>query len=527
MEVFRRASLVIFVLATWLVCYGVAAGQDGTPAPVVPAAPAANDNTAFTYQGSLANATGPITDRCDFKFALFDQESGGTALGTALDRSNVTINQGRFAVDLDFWYTGFPGAPRWLEVAVRCPAGAGSYATLAPRQRVNSVPYALTAMTGRDGFTVYGDLWVNGTGIFGGPGRLSGLSVRSPDIYLNADKSFGRGDGGRALVHGPGDTLHMNFGGDFAGSVRIDSRATISGVLAVEGNDLFLRGERSRGDGGRALVHWQGDTLAINFGSDFAGGVHIDGPTTVSGTLSVNGSDLFLNGNDFEIHGEAARGDGGRALVQWLGDTLAVNFGNDFAGGILLDSDARVAKDLTVEGNTIRLLGNDLYIRGDADRGDGGRALVHATGDVLALNYDGDFAGGVTITNLRTGGIVEENLMTAPQRTGQTALPFAQGEVLCWDSDGSQLARCSAAVSRLVVAVADAHGRPLVFGVEPIRVAGPVAPGDLLVAAAAPGYATAWSQVGTGEPPAGTVVAKALEPSPEGHGLIQAFILLR
>ena len=32
---------------------------------------------------------------------------------------------------------------RWLELAVRCPAGSGGYIALDPRQAVNPTPYAL------------------------------------------------------------------------------------------------------------------------------------------------------------------------------------------------------------------------------------------------------------------------------------------------------------------------------------------------------------------------------------------------
>lgn len=77
------------------------------------------------------------------------------------------------------------------------------------------------------------------------------------------------------------------------------------------------------------------------------------------------------------------------------------------------------------------------------ERGDGGRALVHTVGDMLAVNYEGDFAGGVHITDLRAGGIIEENLMTAAQRDDLSLLPFSEGDLLCWDTTGRQLALCT------------------------------------------------------------------------------------
>lgn len=577
----RRLLVTLTLLALAGLNGGAVAGQS---APVAPRSVTASDNTGFTFRGALANNGVPTNGNCDFTFALYAGATGGSRIGDMVTAPALSVAQGFFQTTLDFGYTPLNGEERWIEISVRCPAGTGAFVTLTPRQRVLSTPYALTAMTGRDGFTVHGDMWVNGFGIFGAPGENTSLSLRSPDVYLNADPSFGRGDGGRALVHEAGDLLVINHTGDFAGGVRIDSGATLSGSLVVKGNDLELHGGADRGDGGRAFTHWLGDKLVLNFDNDFAGGVgidgdvliernltiagdylrlfgndlliagdsnrgdggralvhtggdvlgvnhqgdfaggvHIAGPLVISGATTINNNDLIFAGNDFKMYGSANRGDGGRALVHLDNDTLYVNYGHDFSGGTVLDSDVRVIKDLQVEGNTIRLLGNDFYMQGDADRGNGGRALVHTVGDVLSINYEGDFSGGVHITGLRTGGIVEENLMPPAG-----AMPdFRQGDVLCWDGVAQALAYCDAAAAPLVIAVADVQGHPLVFGAEPVNVLGPVQPGDLLVAAATPGYAVSWSQIGAGEPPAGTVVAKALAPHPDGAGQILAFIMLQ
>ena len=49
----------------------------------------------------------------------------------------------------------------------------------------------------------------------------------------------------------------------------------------------------------------------------------------------------------------------------------------------------------TIEGN-LTLTGNDLIIKSQ-NRGTGGRALVHETNNVLAVNYMGDYTGGVNV----------------------------------------------------------------------------------------------------------------------------------
>lgn len=95
--------------------------------------------TEFTYQGQLRDASLPATGAFDLELRLFDVPSGSSPLAT-LQRSNVTVSAGLFTVTLDFG-AQFPGAARYLEIAVR-PAGGGAYTTLAPRQALTSAPYA-------------------------------------------------------------------------------------------------------------------------------------------------------------------------------------------------------------------------------------------------------------------------------------------------------------------------------------------------------------------------------------------------
>jgi Chaperone of endosialidase len=99
--------------------------------------------TAFTYQGRL-NANGaPANGLYDFNFGLFSTSGGGSALGSLDFFFGVPVTNGLFTVTLDFG-TNFPGAARWLEIAVRTNATA-TYTTLAARQPITPAPYAITA----------------------------------------------------------------------------------------------------------------------------------------------------------------------------------------------------------------------------------------------------------------------------------------------------------------------------------------------------------------------------------------------
>jgi hypothetical protein len=101
--------------------------------------------TAFTYQGRLTCGALPANGSYDLTFALFDDASAGAQQGSSLTNSATAISNGLFAVTLDFG-DQFPGAPRWLEIAVQTNGGMG-FTTLSPRQQLTPSPYAVFANT--------------------------------------------------------------------------------------------------------------------------------------------------------------------------------------------------------------------------------------------------------------------------------------------------------------------------------------------------------------------------------------------
>lgn len=101
--------------------------------------------TAFTYQGRLNSGTNVATGNYDFSFAIFNAVTGGTQQGGGLTNATTAVSNGLFTVTLDFG-NQFPGAARWLEMAVRTNGG-GAFTTLAPRQPLTPTPYAVFANT--------------------------------------------------------------------------------------------------------------------------------------------------------------------------------------------------------------------------------------------------------------------------------------------------------------------------------------------------------------------------------------------
>jgi hypothetical protein len=105
--------------------------------------PAFAQGTAFTYQGRLNDGANPASGIYDLRFAIYDALSGGVQQGSLLTNSPTAVTNGLFTVTLDFG-NQFPGANRWLEIAVRTNGG-GAFSTLNPRQSITATPYAMTA----------------------------------------------------------------------------------------------------------------------------------------------------------------------------------------------------------------------------------------------------------------------------------------------------------------------------------------------------------------------------------------------
>lgn len=101
--------------------------------------------TAFTYQGQLSDVRGPANGTYDVTFTLFATNTPGTpSVAGPATVSAVAVHDGLFTALVDFGPGSFTGGDNWLEIAVRTN-GAGSFATLAPRQPLSPAPYAIFA----------------------------------------------------------------------------------------------------------------------------------------------------------------------------------------------------------------------------------------------------------------------------------------------------------------------------------------------------------------------------------------------
>lgn len=96
----------------------------------------------ISYQGRLTDPNGnPLNGVYDMTFQFWDAETGGDTVGGAINKTDVTVENGLFNVELNVNSSDFNGQALWLEITVEGE-------TLAPTQRIMPAPYALSLRPG-------------------------------------------------------------------------------------------------------------------------------------------------------------------------------------------------------------------------------------------------------------------------------------------------------------------------------------------------------------------------------------------
>lgn len=139
-----NVTLLLFVLVLIMLRDAAAQEGDGFNPELAPV------SSAFTYQGQLETGGVPVNNTCDMTFSLYNALAGGSQVGSTQTVTNITVTDGVFTAALNgsgqFGATAFAGDARWLQIAVRCPAGAGGYTTLSPRQETTATPYSIYSL---------------------------------------------------------------------------------------------------------------------------------------------------------------------------------------------------------------------------------------------------------------------------------------------------------------------------------------------------------------------------------------------
>jgi hypothetical protein len=215
--------------------------------------------TAFTYQGTLTDGGNPADGDYDFQFALYDAQTGGTQVGSAVTKNDVAVSEGTFTVKLNFGGV-FDGAALWLEIGVRAGSSTGSYTTLSPRQELTPAPYALGLVPGA---TVNGLL--NGTGVLSLTNRADdGLRVEEAggDGVQVSSASYGL-----YVKNANFDGLLINSAGNdgvYIGQAESDGVYVASAnygvsVASSDTDGIFVNNADADGDGIGIAGYFDGD----------------------------------------------------------------------------------------------------------------------------------------------------------------------------------------------------------------------------------------------------------------------------
>ncbi len=460
---------------------------------------AVNPTSAFTYQGLLLDAGAPANGSNDLRFVLFDAATNGLAIGANITLEDVTVSNGLFTVTLDFGAAAFDGSDRWLEMRVRPGASVGLFTTLAPRQKINAVPYAVKAgnaetavsATTAASATTAGSA-TTATALTGtlGSSSLAG-SYSNVVSFTNTGNTFSGTHAGSFGGTGAGLT-NLNASQLTSGTVA-DSRLSanvplLSGNAAFAGNVTaggFLRGLSlnvgvSNSTAGNATIVGGYNQTNLGFNSFIGNGnanyISLQGSVIGGGEnnriFGTIGSDDVIGGggnNKMSDGGANVIGGGSNQTMETnvfystigggLQNTIKTNaeyatipggFGNSAAGnfsfaagslanakhtGSFVWGDSQLA-DFVSTGS------NQFLIRASGGVGintNNPVSALHVNGTVTATSFVGNGAGLGGVNAAQLGGLTGTQFLRADQSADGSNLTNLSGSMLTGDLTGQRL----------------------------------------------------------------------------------------
>lgn len=501
-----------------------------TGAWLSPAAAQTPLSASFTYQGSLTHSGLPATGTADMRFKLWDAATGGSQLGTTktfdgagANPPPVALADGLFSVELNFGAAAYNGDERWLEIAVRNPAGTGAYTTLAPRQHVTAAPYAIQTR----GLYVNQNNWL-------------GIGTTAPQNPLHVV-----GNGDVMALEGTNHAYMELFPGGFAAGRKAYMGFPANGVV-----NLVLRNETA---GGNLILNAPG-----NVGVGYTDGFQ---PTA---RLEVNGS---LKSASLSVIGASSSGslnvaDATQTNTLSVTDEITLPGGVIRVGGATPDTNDLGLYSLN-NGNWMRLVTNNAPIQFYTNSAEGTAAAPGFDSAAMTISEDGsvgigtgspvarlDVAGvaRVDVLQIDSGADVAENYDIAASSDDKSGVEPRPGMVVSIDPrQVGKLVVSAQPYDRRVAGVISGAGdvRPglvlsqpgtVADGAFPVAsvgrvwcladaaVGGPVEAGDMLTSSSTPGHAM---RAGDTANTPGAVIGKAMSSLKEGRGLVLVLVSLQ
>jgi hypothetical protein len=326
---FARIELLAVLLATILLPLSAAFAQ----------------GTAFTYQGQLLNNGSPANGTYNLTFSLFATNCGGGIIAGPLTNNCIIVSNGLFTVPIDFGPGALIGTANWLEIGVETNL-ANSFVTLAPRQELTPIPYAIYAESAGSAGSL-----ANGTAV----GQSEGDTIGSGDL----DSFIGGGFGNTIeapvnySIIGGGDnnTIQAGDNESFIGGGTGNSLVTNSPDSAIVGglDNSISAGWSFIGGGSSNTVNSYGSSIVggtnnliadysfyscISGGSNNTIGYEYPGVSTSPGSFIGGGMGNQLEGLYSVIGGGIYNSLSSQAVfmgVGGMGNVIAGGYGNDMS----------------------------------------------------------------------------------------------------------------------------------------------------------------------------------------------------
>jgi hypothetical protein len=382
-----------------------------------------------------------VNSQCDLRFTLWDTPSGGNQVGWTWLVEAVEIVDGLFTARLDFGGV-HDGNARWLEVAVRCPAGSGGYVTLSPRQELTGAPAALSlALPFQAEANIGGPLlsvWNSGNGEAGLFGSDAGAGLSIPSAGTDGLHVGSAGQNGLAVSMTGVNGVHV--GTTSANGMHINT-AGADGVLVSAASAKGLAVDAAGDDG--VYVGRAGNPSYVT-PSEWSNGVEVAGAKG-HGLYVGRADDAGVFVDSAGLSGVHVFSAGGSGVSVWMAGGSGVYVGSAGDNGVTVYSAGSPSSTLygtshagfVVQGAE----GHGLYV-GRADNtgvfvrstGWNGMVVEEAGGDgVRATNtvynaFYGDTAntqgewGLYTPDKVHTQNVTLQTLTLIAQVTGSDAL---------------------------------------------------------------------------------------------------------